>query len=53
MVNKVCFGEKLHKNITLSLEPSPHNYLVMGVNVGGVNQEGDKCNGDSVAGVHC
>lgn len=47
MVSKVCFGEKFHKSITLFLEQTSHKYLKMGMNVGGVNQEDDKYNGDS------
>lgn len=39
--SKACFGEKLHKSMALSLEPNPHKYWEMGMNVGGVNQEGD------------
>lgn len=53
MVSKVCFGEKFHKSITLFLEQSSHKYLKMGMNVGGVNQEDDKYNGDSLGGGYC
>lgn len=50
MVGKVCFREKFHKSMALSLEQSPHKDWEMGMNVGGVNQEGDKYNADSLGG---
>lgn len=50
MAREVRFGEKFHKNITLSLEQSSHKYLNTGVSAGGVNQKGDKYNGDSLKG---
>lgn len=51
-VSEVRFGETFHKSITLSLEQSPYKYLEMGMNVGGVNREGNKCNGDSLVEAH-
>lgn len=49
MGGKVCFGEKLHKSMALSLEQSPHKYWEMGMHVGGVNQEGDNLGRGSLA----
>ena len=52
-VSKVRFGEKFHKSITLFLEQTSHKYLEMGMNGGGVNQEGDNSEGGGLGGGPC
>lgn len=43
-------GRNFTKSITFFLEQSSHKYLEMGMNGGGVNQEGDKSDGGGLGG---